>query len=31
MLKTESGGESLQLALPGEIQGQVEIRRLKIN
>jgi hypothetical protein len=31
MLKTESGSESLQLVLPGEIQGQVEIRRLKIN
>lgn len=31
LLKTESGSESLQLVLPGEIQGQVEIRRLKIN
>lgn len=31
MLETESGNESLQLVLPAEIQGQVEIRKLKIN
>lgn len=31
MLKTESDNESLQLVLPAEIQGQVEIRKLKIN
>lgn len=31
MLKNEAGDESLQLVLPAEIQGQVEIRRLKIN
>ena len=31
MLNTESGNVSLQLVLPAEIQGQVEIRKLKIN
>lgn len=31
MLKNEAGVESLQLNLPAEIQGQVEIRKLKIN
>lgn len=31
MLRNESGSESLQLVLPAEIQGQVEIRKLKIN
>lgn len=31
MLKNEAGDESLQLNLPAEIQGQVEIRKLKIN
>lgn len=29
--KNEAGEESMQLILPAEIQGQVEIRRLKIN
>jgi YbbR domain-containing protein len=31
MIKNESGEESPQLILPPEIQGQVEIRKLKIN
>lgn len=31
MLKNEAGEESLQLILPAEIQGKVEIRKLKIN
>lgn len=31
LLKNETGGESLQLILPAEIQGRVEIRKLKIN
>ncbi|HEY0657679.1 MAG TPA: hypothetical protein VGD05_04355, partial [Pyrinomonadaceae bacterium] len=31
MIKAESGEESLQLIVPAEIQGRVEIRKLKIN
>jgi len=31
MIRAESGEESLQLIVPADIQGQVEIRKLKIN
>jgi len=31
IIKAESGEESLQLLVPAEIEGQVEIRKLKIN
>lgn len=31
MLKNEAGEDTLQLVLPASIQGQVEIRKLKIN
>ena len=31
IIKSESGEESLQLIVPADIQGQVEIRKLKIN
>jgi hypothetical protein len=31
VVKTESGADSLQLNLPAELQGQIEIRKLKIN
>ena len=31
MIRAESGEESLQLIVPPEIQGQVEIRKIKIN
>jgi hypothetical protein len=31
MIKTDAGEDSPQLILPVELQGQVEIRKLKIN
>jgi YbbR domain-containing protein len=31
VVKTETGSDSLQLNLPAELQGQIEIRKLKLN